>query len=211
MELNLLNLLTFYLLVMFAASTWRRWQQYRELAGLVLGSQRWPNLLKLIKQHRMIFLTWRTVAPLVLTLGLMVVQILASQVLLPEAASSDAGISLNTLTHESTPLSIIVISLGIGMVAVDVYFLIRVGRIDRLLVEQHLDQAEYWLKSRMAHVVKFVTFGWVNPRRMVADEVQKALVDASNVINSTLWWVNLQMALRFSFALSLWIGWAMRK
>ncbi len=63
----------------------------------------------------------------------------------------------------------------------------------------------------MAHVVKIVTFGRINPRRKVAEEVQKALVDASNLLNTTLWWVNLQMALRFAFGLSLWIGWWLLK
>lgn len=209
-DLNLINCLTFYFLMMFAASTFRRWQQYREMISLVMGSgQRWPHLLKLVKSHRTIFLTWRTVAPLALTLALTVVQALASQVLFPQAGESATGLTLDKLAHH-LGLSLIIGTLGISMLAVDIFFLISVGEIDRPVVEKHLDQAEYWLVSKMAHVVKIVTFGRINPRRMVAEEVRKALVDASNMINSAIWWVNLQMALRFCFGLSLWIGWAIK-
>jgi hypothetical protein len=57
-------------------------------------------------------------------------------------------------------------------------------------------------------VVHVVTLGFVNPRKMVAEEVRKSLLDASNLLNTTLWWVNTQMALRISFGLSLWLTWA---
>jgi hypothetical protein len=209
-DLNLINVLTLYLLFMFVAGIYRRWQQYREMIGLVVGSsQRWPHLLELVKEHRTIFLTWRTVAPLALTLALTLLQLLASQVLWPQASESDTGLSLHKL-FDHPILSIIAVALAAGMLAVDIYFLVVVGEIDRPALDKHLDQAEYWLVSKMAHVVKIVTFGRINPRRMVAEEVRKALVDASNVLNNTLWWVNLQMALRFGFGLSLWIGWAMK-
>ena len=88
------------------------------------------------------------------------------------------------------------------------YFLIRVGSFDRAELEKYFDQAEYWLNSATAHVVKVFTFGYVNPRRMVADEVRKALVAAGNLLNTSLWWWNVQIALRFCFGLSLWLTWA---
>ena len=94
------------------------------------------------------------------------------------------------------------------MIAFDVYSLIRVGDIPRAQMEKNFDQAEYWLGSNTAHVVHVVTLGFVNPRKMVAEEVRKSLLDASNLLNTTLWWVNTQMALRISFGLSLWLTWA---
>lgn len=206
-DLNLINCLTFYFLLMSVASIYRRWHQYREMIRLVVGSSnRWPHLFKLVKEHRTIFLTWRTVAPLALTVGLTLLQLLASQVLWPQAGESDTGLTLAMLFYH-WPFAFLVVVLGTGMLSVDIYFLVRVGKFDRLLLEKHFDQAEYWLVSKMAHVVKIVTFGRINPRRKVAEEVQKALVSASDLLNSTLWWVNLQMALRFSFGLSLWVGW----
>ncbi len=100
------------------------------------------------------------------------------------------------------------VPLGLAMVAVDLYGLVRIGQIDRPVMEQYFDQAEYWLRSPASSVVNVVTFGFVNPRRMVADEVRKALVDASGMLNTTLWWVNVQVALRIAFGLTLWLTWA---
>ena len=75
----------------------------------------------------------------------------------------------------------------------------------------YFDQAEYWLASKTAHVVRVFTLGYVNPRKMVVEEVRKALIDASNLLNTTLWWVSIQMSLRFGFGLSLWLAWALIK
>jgi len=43
---------------------------------------------------------------------------------------------------------------------------------------------------------------------MVDVEVQKALVEASKLINSSLWWVAAQVAMRIAFGLSLWFSYA---
>jgi len=43
---------------------------------------------------------------------------------------------------------------------------------------------------------------------MVAEEVQKALVAVGEMINYNLWWMNVQVGLRFAFGLSLWLTWA---
>jgi hypothetical protein len=90
----------------------------------------------------------------------------------------------------------------------DVYSLYLVGQIDRDMLEKYFDEAEYWLRSKTAHVVRVVSFGYINPRRMVAEEVEKALVQVGDMLNFTLWWVIVQMGLRFAFAMSLWLTWA---
>jgi hypothetical protein len=94
------------------------------------------------------------------------------------------------------------------MVGVDLYSTFRVGEIDRSLLERYFDQAEYWLRSWVAPVVRIFTLGYINPRKMVAAEVRKALEEASKVLNTTLWWVSLQVALRVAFGLTLWLTWA---
>ena len=43
---------------------------------------------------------------------------------------------------------------------------------------------------------------------MVAVEVEKALIAVSDMLNFTLWWVSVQIGLRFCFGLSLWLTWA---
>ena len=95
------------------------------------------------------------------------------------------------------------------MFAFDLYSLYWVGQFDRHAVEPLLDQAEFWLRSRTAHVVRVVTFGWVNPRKMVAVEVEKALVAVGDMLNFSLWWVAVQMSLRVAFGVSLWLTWAL--
>ena len=62
-----------------------------------------------------------------------------------------------------------------------------------------------------ATVLRVFTLGFVNPRRMVAVEVQKALLEASRMLNSTLWWVTVQVGLRIAFGLALWLTWALTK
>jgi hypothetical protein len=197
----LITFLTTYFPVMFVLSTWRRMHQYGEMGKLVVtGTSRWPKLLKLVRDHRTIFLTWKTVAPLGLLLALSILQFVA------QGTWDSAKLSPDELLREWYMLPI-VLPLAYGMLAVDVYFLIEVGTIDRPMLDKYFDQAEYWLASRTAHVVKWVTLGKINPRLMVATEVRKALIEASDMLNSNFWWVCLQTGLRVSFGLSLWIAW----
>jgi hypothetical protein len=90
------------------------------------------------------------------------------------------------------------------MIALDGWATWRVGEIDRGMMEKYFDQAEFWLRSPAAGIVRFVTLGRVNPRKMVSVEVQSALVSASKLLNANLWWVSLQAGLRIAFGLSLW-------
>jgi hypothetical protein len=132
---------------------------------------------------------------------------LMSRFVLPAAGTPDDGLSVARL-FEHWPALLIVVPLGNAMLGFDMYSLYLVGRIDRRQLEQHFDQAEYWLRSRTADVVRVVTFGRINPRKMVAVEVEKALVAVGDMLNFTLWWVIVQTGLRFAFALSLWLTWA---
>src|SRR5690349_17499285 len=77
-NLNLIHFFDFYLAVAFLLGVWTRFRQYQAILGLVREVPgRWPRLFQLVKQHRNIFLTWSTVGPGLLALGLMLVQALA--------------------------------------------------------------------------------------------------------------------------------------
>jgi hypothetical protein len=209
LHLSLIHFLDFYFSFLFFVGTYRRIAQYQSIGKLVLACpSRWPRLLKLIHEHRMIFLTWGTVLPGLLALLLMLAQLIASRWVWPEAGDRTDGLTVERVLHFWIALPLIV-PLGLAMFAFDVYTLFRVGVIDRTMIEGNLDQAEYWLGSSKAHVVRVVTFGFVNPRKLVAEEVRKALVAVSNMLNDTLWWINLQVGLRFGFGLSLWLTWAL--
>lgn len=207
--LNLIRFLDFYFALIFCASTWRRLGQYSSVAKLVLaGPGRWPRLLKLISEYRTILWTWSMILPALLALGIWIAQMLASRLVFPEASTPPDGLNLGKLLAH-WPALLVALPLGVAMFAFDLYSLYVVGQFDRGAIEKHLDQAEYWLRSRTAHVVRVVSFGVINPRRMVAEEVEKALVEVGNMLNFTLWWITVQMGLRLAFGLTLWITWAM--
>lgn len=207
-ELSPIRFFDFYLMLLFVASISRRLDLYRYVVGMVLRFPgRWPNLFKLVKEHRTVLLTFRTLLPALLVLMLFLVQLIASRLVWPEAARPPTGLTVAKLAEYWWAV-VLVVPLGIAMVCVDIWAILVVGQIDKALLEKYFDQAEYWLTSRTAHVVRFFTFGYINPRRLVSQEVQKALVGASRQLNTTMWWMNVQMGLRIAFGLSLWLTWA---
>jgi hypothetical protein len=208
MTLNLIHFLDFYFAFMFFAGTLRRLGQYHSVGQLVFaGPTRWPHLLKLLSEYRTILWTWSMILPALLALLLWLVQMLASRFVFPDAGNPQDALTPQRLL-EYWPALIVVAPLGLAMFAFDLYSLYLVGQFDRDMLEKYFDQAEYWLRSKTAHVVRVVTFGRINPRRMVAEEVEKALVEVGDMLNFTLWWVAMQIGLRFAFALSLWLTWA---
>jgi hypothetical protein len=203
-----LHFLDFYFLLLFFVGTGRRIGQYHAIVTLMLaGPGRWPYLLRLVKEHRTIFLSVSTVLPALLAFGLSMAQLIASRWIWPEAGRPPNGLSVGRLLGYWPALSFI-IPLGAAMFFVDLYGIIMVGAIDRFQMEKYFDQAEYWLRSRSAHVVRVFTFGYIDPRKMVNEEVRKALVVVSQMLNTSLWWTTLQMGLRVCFCLSLWMTWA---
>ena len=201
-NLNLIRFLDFYFMLMFLVGTFRRVGQYREVGRMVLtGPGRWPRVLELVRQHKTIFLTWATVVPGLLALALSVVQLIASRQIWPQAT-----LTVGELT-ELGVAPVLLAPLGLLMIAVDVYGAAAVGTFDRHEMERYFDQAEYWLRSHTAHVVRIVTLGYVNPRQMVDVEVRKALVEASQLLKVNLWWITVQVGLRVAFGLALWGTW----
>ncbi len=202
-DLNLIRFFDFYLALTFLISIGLRLRQYVNMIRLVRAvPERWPRLFQLVKQHHGIFLTWANVAPAVLALGLMLLQLLASRLLWPHA-----NLTIGQLVGLWAAVPVVGL-LGTAMVGVDVYATVNVGEVDRTQLEGYFDQAEYWLKSWTAPVVRILTLGYINPRQMVTVEVRKALVDASQMLNSTLWWVCVQTGLRIAFGLALWLTFA---
>jgi hypothetical protein len=86
----------------------------------------------------------------------------------------------------------------------------RFGRFDRVALEQALDKAEHWLHSWHAPALRILTFGLVNPRRIVNDQVRQALVQANLVVNGQMWRWCLQIGARLVFGLALWLAWVSR-
>lgn len=201
--LNLIHLFDFYLMLLFLISCYVRARQYSAVVTLVRAVPgRWPKLFELVRQHQTIFLTWNTVLPAALALGVSLIHMLLCRLVWPQANLTVAELGAY---WGAIP---VVLLCGATMLAVDLYATFVYGEIDRRMLEGYFDQAEYWLRSWVAPVVKIFTLGRINPRRMVAVEVQKALLEASRLLNVTLWWIIVQVGLRVAFGLSLWLTYA---
>lgn len=202
--LHLVRLFSFYLAVVFVVGSVLRWQQYRAILGLVSGfPSRWPRLLELLRKHSNLFLSWGTILPGLLTLVLLLVHTVASQWIWP-----GADLTLGQLATSRAAL-VTVALLGLAMVGFDVFVYSQNADIDRAALEKHFDQAEYWLRSWTAPVLKVLSLGYLNPRRMVGNEVRSALEQTSQLLNVALWGLVLQTGLRIAYGLSLWCSWAL--
>lgn len=205
MTLPIIRLFSFYLALLFVISTYLRLRQYRAVLSLVVRLQRrWPNLAKLVLAHRSIFMTWNTYWPLAVVLVLFVVNTFASWVVWPQAGE----FALRDLLHLWWAVPVVAAA-GVSMFVFDLWGLSRVAEIDEAAVEKHFDLAESWLEGWKAPVVRVLSLGFVNPRKIVTAEVRTALEGVSQTLSRTLWWVSIQTGLRILFGLSLWLTYAL--
>ncbi|MBI1917250.1 MAG: hypothetical protein HYS12_21300 [Planctomycetes bacterium] len=204
-SLKLIRLFDFYLALAVLVSTVVRVRQYRTILRVVRAvPSRWPQLFVLVRQYRHLFLTWGTVLPLAATLGLWLGHTLFRRLVL---SATDDDLRVGRLLELWVALPFVLVA-GVAMLGFDLFGAFSVAVIDQTELEKYFDQAEYWLRSWTAPVVRFFTLGYVNPRQMVAVEVQSALLNASQVLNSSLWWMSIQTTLRLLFGLSLWLTYA---
>jgi hypothetical protein len=200
--LNLIRLFDFYLALMFVISLVRRWAVYvNALRIMVAVRGRWPRLIERLREHKSVILNWSFFRPAVIALFLMIVQLIASRLLWPQAVLTG-----EQLQREWWLILIILIPM-IPMLLVDLYFIFRVGRFDHGETVKYLDQAENWLGWK-GPLVRALTLGFVNPHRMVDEEVKKSLSEMQSTLTASLWWVILQTVLRLAFGLTLWTLWA---
>jgi hypothetical protein len=202
--LNLLNVLEVYLILTFILSIIRRYAYYQALIGFIVAlPQRYPKLLELAQQHRTLFLTWPTLVPVVVTFAVMAANSIALNFIW-----TDASVTPNGLWHFKLAL-ILVVAFALPMLYLDFTAVFASTPFDRAALEKHLDTAEYWLRSWMAPTLKVLTFGYLNPRQMVHDEVRKALAQATLDFNRMMWRWALQVSMRLAFGLTIWLTWAL--
>src|SRR5580692_6229139 len=124
-RMNLIPLFTFYLTVIFVVGTFRRLRQYRDIVNLVRSMPgRWPRVLKQIKKHWVMFFTWSTFRPAILAIVLIVVQMICSRLIWPKARLTVNDLFIVWWMIPAVGLA------AAAMLSVDLYFVIRVGRID---------------------------------------------------------------------------------
>lgn len=202
---NLIRVYDFYLALMFLISLVRRWEVYWDALRLVVAVRgRWPRLVQRLGEHQSLLLNWSFFRPAVLALALTVVQMICSRVIWPRAELTGPQLQAEWWWVVAVVLPLL------PMLAVDVYFCVRVGGFDRAGTMKYLDQAEYWLGWK-GPLVRAVTLGYIDPRKMVDDEVKKNLAVIGTTVRSSLWWVSAQIALRVLFGLTLWTVWAVHR
>jgi hypothetical protein len=199
---NLIRVFDFYLALMFVVSLVRRWEVYWDAVRLLVAVHgRWPRLVQRLTDHHSLLLDWAFFRPALTALLLAIVQLICSRLIWPHAV-----ITPRQLLDEWWWLAVLAVPL-LPMLAVDLYFVVRVGRFDHDETVKYFDQAENWLGWK-GPLVRALTLGYVDPHRMVDDEVKKSLSELSTTVRASLWWVSVQMALRVTFGLTLWLAWA---
>src|SRR5215207_1838210 len=123
---NLIRVFDFYLAVMFFLSLLRRWDVYLDAVYILFKVHgRWPKLLQRLGEHKSLLLNWSFFRPAAVALVLMLFQLICSRLIWPTAV-----LTAPALQHDWWWIPFIVATF-VPMVAVDVYFLVRVGRFDR--------------------------------------------------------------------------------
>ena len=192
-----------YLILAFIVSTGIRIRRYRAILGLILACpNRWPKLLELVKKDRTVFLCWPTLLVIGLAFALMLSNSLATHLVWVQAK-----VSFQELWGRWLPFAAVILSGGL-MLILDSKATFTVGHIDRGALEVDLDKAESWLKSWMAPALRIVTFGFVNPRKIVGAEVHRLLVKANWIMVGSMWRLSLRIGMQLAFGLSLWLTWA---
>lgn len=200
--LNLIRIFDFYVTLMFLISFLRRWKVYWDAVRILVAVRgRWPKLINRLAEHKSLMLNASFFRPAVLAAVVTAVQLVCSRMIFPQAT-----LTTEHLHKEWWLIPILCVPM-IPMLAVDLYFVIRVGRFDHGETVKYLDQAETWLGWR-GPLVRVLTLGIVNPRKMVDEEVKKSLAEMQTTVASSLWWVIAQTSLRLAFGLTLWTMWA---
>ncbi len=202
--LNLIRVFDFYLALMFLISVMRRREVYWNAVRILVAVRgRWPRLVKRLAEHRSLLLNWSFFRPVVLALILTIVQMVCSRLIWP-----DAVLLGSDLDDEWWKLAVFVLPLA-AMLAIDLYFIIRIGRFDHDGTVKDLDRAESWLGWK-GPLVRALTFGYVDPMKQVDAELRKNLSDLGITVRSSMLWVSAQIAARVNFGLALWTTWAMQ-
>jgi hypothetical protein len=200
---NLIRLFDFYLACMALFSLLRRFGVYRDTFLLLVALRgRWPRLMARVRENRSLLLNWEVFRPLGMALALMTLQLVLSRLIWPAATIRPIDLL------DPWPQAAIAIAAFIPMLALDVFFLVRIGRFDRGETVKYLDMAEGWAGTLKARLVSTITFGKINPERMVEEELHKGLEQLRETVSGSLWWVTLQVALRTVFGLTVWLLWA---
>jgi hypothetical protein len=192
-----------YLILTFVLSVLIRFRQYQSNVRFAWQfPQQWPSVLEVIKQHSTIFLTWTTLLPVAITLGILLMHTLCYRVIWAEAAVSPAGLQ----SHGVVLACLIPISLW--MVCLDLATLFRASQLDFAEIEKNLSKGEFALNSRAMSALRFATLGLFDPRKYVENRVADSLHGVRLALLAQLRRWSFHTAVRIAFGFLLWFGYA---
>jgi hypothetical protein len=201
--LNLIGVLNAYLFATLFLGLALNYRRYQAIAHVILAAPgRWPRLVSLVRGQHSVLLTPATLRPLAVMIGVTVAHSLAYNFLWPAARVTPADLGGRWLALAAAA------GTAAAMLWLDGVALFAQWEFDRAGLEKQLDQAEFWLGSWVAPTLRVLTFGFLNPRRLVQAEVQKALAQATADLNLMLWRWSLQTGVRLVFGAALWLTWA---
>lgn len=201
-DINLIELFTAYLVVAFVLGTILRLRNYQAILALIFSfPKRWPKLLAIVKTYRTLFLQWPTLLPIACAAALMVINWVASRFVW-----AHARVTPNELMERWLPMAAVVLSGGM-MLVLDGQAVFVVRHFNRAALEADLDRAEHWLDTWKAPVLRVLTLGLVNPRKIVNQQVHTAIVKANRIVNGQVWRWATQIGMRVVFGLTLWGTW----
>ncbi len=201
-DANLIRLFDFYLAFLFLIGLYRRRRVYWDAVrlGVSIVDHR-KKLLSVVANEKRELLTLETLRPIFVAIALMIIQWLCSRLIWPQA-----DVPLGTLRAHWWKMAAVVAAF-VPMFTVDLYFLIRIGQFDHGETEKYLDQAERWLGTWKSTAVRTLTFGVVNPKAVVQNEVKKGLQELGRTVRASMWWASVQTALRLVFGIVIWLLW----
>ena len=116
---NLIRVFDFYLASMFLLSFARRYVVYWDALRLLVSLRgRWPKLLDRLRQHHGVLVTREVIRPLLVALGLTIIQMVCSRVIWPQAE-----LTVWEVEQSWWRLATVLLA-AVPMVLVDVYFLV---------------------------------------------------------------------------------------
>lgn len=205
-ELSTINLMASYeryLLLTFVLSLLLRFRQYHTNVRFAWAfPQQWPNVLEIIKKHSAIFLTWTTILPVAVTLGILLTHTVCYRLIWSEAVVTPSELGQHLLVLA------FLLPVSLWMLFLDLTTLFRASQLDFAEIEKNLSKGESALTSRALSALRLASLGFFNPRKLVENRIADSLHGVRLALLAQLRRWSFHTAVRITFGFLLWLGYA---
>lgn len=192
-----------YLVLTFVLSLMLRFRQYHTNVRFAWAfPQQWPNVLGIIKKHSNIFLTWTTLLPVAITLGILLTHTVCYRLIWSEAIVTPGELGRHPL------VTAFLLPVSLWMICLDVRTLFRASQLDFAEIEKNLSKGEFALTSRAISALRLASLGFFNPRKLVETRVADSLQGVRLALLAQLRSWSFHTAVRITFGFLLWFAYA---